>query len=154
MAETLPPLWAPDTTPQDAKKAGWRLAGYTEDERMRPIWEETVDVLVGKAPLVVNGEPQFIKANGEVVKPRLRNIYEKQTRRFIEVKTRDGGKFKNYNFQPDPEEKARVARKRQIAEVQASLAEKLVERGLSVDALLDAVSGEPAKTGRGRKAAE
>lgn len=122
----------------DFKGQGCKRVGYTEDGRS--IWEETVDLVVGKEPIVVGGVEQWVKVNGDLVKPKMRLIREKVTRRFVEEKTPDGGAFKNYNFEPDPEEAARIVRRKEVETVKQSLAEKLVERGLSVDDLLDAVS--------------
>lgn len=135
----LEPLWATETTPKEAKAAGWKRVGETEDGR--PIWEESVVTVVDKVPLVVGGVQQYVKAGGEIVKEKLRNVTESVSRRFVEEKLPNGGKFKNYDFEPDPAEKARIEKRRRVLEVQSSLAEKLVERGLSVDALLDAVAG-------------
>lgn len=122
-----------------------------------PIWEveELVIVRDGngrpvKDPVLdPEGKPRWRKhpTTGEALYPIERIRQEKQMRRFVLHIERNergvamGSVTKQYHFEPDPEEKERVARAARVREFQDSLAERAVERGVGVDELLDQLTG-------------
>lgn len=130
----LEPLWGPVKPPAGSKKIG-------ETDDGTPIWRLERPRVVGKRAVKINGVEQWVMAGQTPIKPRMENIVETETVEFVMVPQPNGGAFMNLNFRPDPEEIERMERRRRVADVTNSLAEKLVERGLSVDALLDAVAG-------------
>lgn len=140
------PLYAIPAKDPDARKVG-ELADGT------PIWEKEFEEKVGEEPVVLNGQPQWVMAGQTPVKPRMRAVMQRVTKRYTEIVQPNGGIFKNFGFEPDPEERARLAHRAAIEETKQTLAEKLVERGISVDALLDAVTVSGSEdTPRTRKA--
>lgn len=140
----IEPLYCKDITRKEAERVGWKRVGEVDDGR--PIWQETVEVTVGKEPIVINGETQWVMAGQQPIKPKLRRVVEMQTREFILEKQPNGGEFKNYHFRPDPDEAKRLERTRKVKDFQTQLAEKMVERDLSVDDLLSVIGQDTDET--------
>lgn len=91
-----------------------------------------------------NGEPMWVKhpTTGEALYPKLRIRKARRKRKFvlnIERNERGVGTGQvtlNFNFEPDPAEKARLEKAAKVRDFQSDLATRAVEMGLTVDELL------------------
>jgi hypothetical protein len=144
----IAPLYAPETTRAEASAAGWTKVGEIADGS--PVYEADFEEKVGEEPVLVGGEPQWVMAGAERVKPKMRAVMQTIRRRFVEVRQPNGGKFLNFGFQPDPEELARLERRQKIADMQSALAEKMVDGDLSVDQLINVLKGAGSAPKRGK----
>jgi hypothetical protein len=139
----LKPLYATPAKDPSATRVGELPDGT-------PIWEREFTQKVGEEPVVINGQPQWVMAGQTPVKPRMRAVMASVKRRYVEVVQPNGGVFRNFDFEPDPQEKARLERRQRVRETQEQLAEALVDNGLSVDALIGALKAEDAPKRRAK----
>lgn len=130
---------------------GSRVIGSTDGGDV--IYERDVQVLVGRRPLIRGGDEVWTKhpTTGEKLVQKMVNIYETKTETFtLNVERNERGVAtgditKNVLFMGDPEEADRLAMAELVSETQSTLAKRLVEEGISVESLIEAVKGKRAK---------